>query len=614
MHKGEIISMKEQTHHPLLTSLLEQFALSPFTPPGNVGKWQSFLNRLDHILVYDLDNTYLLVFKKIFKEATEGIAIHFLDEDRIEANPALCRMLQQSCSEVNRWNLRDFALHFDPRTRMTVRKELETNGSYHGEAILTASDHTPITVWLTIDTIYNDATRQPTHRVAMITDISQLEASRRQLHFIATHDQLTQLPNRTMLIKKLDLILARHRRDHQKGALLFIDLDNFKTINDTAGHAVGDHVLIECTSRIARQLRPHDTFGRLGGDEFLIILEGLHHRESAAYMARKILHALKKPFHCDEKVFELGASIGIAFFPQHGIRSEPLIHHADLAMYQAKKRGKNRFFYYNESLERTIHTNHRIEQALRSALEHDGFHLLYQPIIDAMTGRVVSVEALLRMNDTTVPSHNEPDVFIAIAEQSGLILKIGQWVFHEACRQLAEWRTEGVEDLVVAVNVSRRQLNDESWDDFVHETLHQYHLSPAQIDLEITETALMTSPGSGVEAIRRLKRAGFHISIDDFGTGFSSLSNLKNFSMDKLKIDKSFIRGIMTNGSDHAIVAASITLGHAMGLTVIAEGVETDAQRRKLLQSGCDEIQGFLLGRPGTAEETLRLLRQTHSE
>ena len=605
--------MKAQTYHHLLTSLLERFDLSPSAPPAGPVHWQAFLKALDPLLPNEQDNTYLLVFKKIFDEATEGIAIQFLEKDCIEVNPAFCRMVRQSCTTVDKWSLQDFALHFDPRTRMSARRDLAANGSYHGEAIMTASDHTPITVWLTIDTIYDDATRQPTHRVAMITDISQLEASRRQLHFVATHDQLTQLPNRTMLIKKLDLILASHRRNHKKGALLFIDLDNFKTINDTAGHAVGDRVLIECTSRIARQLRPHDTFGRLGGDEFLIVLEGLHHRESAAYMARKILHTLKKPFHCDEKVFELGASIGIAFFPQHGTRSETLIHHADLAMYQAKKRGKNRFFYYNQSLEKAIRTNHRIEQALRSALEHDGFHLLYQPIIDAMTGRVVSVEALLRMSDTTVPSHNEPDVFIAIAEQSGLILKIGQWVFHEACRQLAEWRAEGVEDLVIAVNISRRQLNDESWDDFVRETLQQYHLSPTQIDLEITETALMTSPGSGVEAIRRLKRAGFHISIDDFGTGFSSLSNLKNFSMDKLKIDKSFIGGIMTNGSDHAIVAASITLGHAMGLTVIAEGVETDAQRRKLLQSGCDEMQGFLLGRPGTAEETLRLLRQTHS-
>jgi len=603
--------MKAHTHHHLLASLLERFALSPSTPPADPKQWQAFLTMLDHLLLHAQDSTYLLVIKKIFDEATEGIAIHFLDQDHIEANPAFCRMIRRRCEEVHTWNLKDFSLHFDPQTRMAVRKGLETEGCYQGEALLTASDHTPITVWLTIDTIYDETTRQPTQRVAMVTDISQIEASRKQLHFIATHDQLTQLPNRIMLIKKLDLILARHRRHQQQGALLFVDLDNFKTINDTAGHAVGDRVLIECTTRIAEQLRPHDTFGRLGGDEFLIILEDLRYRESAAYMARKILRALKKPFFHDEKVFELGASIGITFFPQHGTRSETLIHHADLAMYQAKKRGKNRFFYYNKSLERVIRIHHTIEQALRSALKEDGFYLLYQPIIDAMTGRVVSVEALLRMKDTTVPSHNEPDVFISIAEQSGLILKIGQWVFHEACRQLADWRTKGVKDLVMAVNLSRKQLNDESWDDFVRETLQQYHLSPAQIDLEITETALMTSPSSGVDAIRRLKRAGFHISIDDFGTGFSSLSNLKNFSMDKLKIDKSFIRGIMTNGSDHAIVAASVALGHAMGLTVIAEGVETDAQRRKLLQSGCDEMQGFLLGRPGTADEIFHRIQQT---
>jgi len=550
---------------------------------------------------------YADVIKKIFDEATEGIAIHFLDENRINVNQAFCHMLQHDCTEVETWDMRTFRRHFSSRALLAIRHAVKTQGRFQGEAVLKRRDQSLLTVWLSIDTIYDNKSGLPTHRVAMVTDISQLEASRKQLHFFATHDQLTQLPNRTLLLQKLDTILTRHRRQHHTGALLFVDLDNFKSINDMAGHTVGDRILIECTSRIAQQLRSRDTFGRLGGDEFLIILENIHHRESAAYIARKILHALKEPFVDNENIFELGASIGITFFPENGTKSETLIHQADLAMYQAKKRGKNRFQYYNRSFEMILQHDYTIEQSLRSALDYEGFHLLYQPIIDATSGRIVSVEALLRLRDKKLPAHNAPDVFIPVAERSGLVLQIGQWVFDKVCRQLSLWREHGMDDLVVAVNLSRRQLSDESWSDFVSETLQHYHLAPSIIDFEITETALMASRESSYETIRKLKQSGFRIAIDDFGTGYSSLANLKHFSTDKLKIDKSFIGGMMNNESDQAIVAASVALGHALGLKVVAEGVETDEQHQHLLASGCDEMQGFLLGRPTTPEEIQKL-------
>jgi len=553
---------------------------------------------------------YADVIKKIFDEATEGIAIHFLDENRISVNQAFCHMLQHDCADIGTWDLRTFRRHFSSKALLEIRHAVKTQGRFQGETVLKRKDHSLLTVWLSIDTIYDSSSGQPTHRVAMVTDISQLETSRKQLHFFATHDQLTKLPNRTLLLQTLDTILVRHRRQHRTGALLFVDLDNFKSINDMAGHTVGDRILIECTSRIARQLRSQDTFGRLGGDEFLIILEDIHHRESAAYIARKIIHALKEPFIDNEHIFELGASIGISLFPEHSTKSETLIHQADLAMYQAKKRGKNRFQYYNRSFEIILQHDYSIEQSLRSALEDEGFYLLYQPIIDIASGRIVSVEALLRLHDKELTAYNAPDIFIPVAERSGLVLRIGQWVFDQVCHQLSLWRKEGMDDLVVAINLSRRQLSDESWSDFVSETLQHYRLSPSQIDFEITETAFMASRESSYETIRKLKKSGFRIAIDDFGTGYSSLANLKHFSTDKLKIDKSFIGGMLNNESDRAIVAASVALGHALGLKVVAEGVETPEQHQHLLGSGCDEVQGFLLGRPSTPEEIRQRLTQ----
>ncbi|WP_456451417.1 EAL domain-containing protein [Hydrogenimonas sp.] len=554
---------------------------------------------------------YLNVIKKIFEDATEGILIASVDGERIDVNDAFCRMFDISPEEVPGFRPSDYWEFLKEGTMEEIEEALKAKGSFHGEVTIQRRDGEELLAWLTLDTVYNES-GEATHQVAMLTDISELEASRKKLHFTATHDTLTKLPNRMLLFEKLGEALKKSHRKGASGALFFIDLDNFKEINDTAGHKAGDKVLQECSQRITSVLRETDTFGRLGGDEFLLIIEEIDNVDAPMHVAKKIIDQINRPFHIGEEIFELGASIGIALFPEDSIDAEELIQFADMAMYRAKEKGKNRFQYYSRSLDNSIRRHYMIERALKDALRHASFYLLYQPQVQIATGKITGVEALLRVDESIIGLIS-PGEFIPIAEESDLILKIGHWVFDEACRQIAAWRKEGVENLLVAINLSRRQLMDEGWTDFVRETIDHYGVDPANIELEITETTFMHSRQSGYKTIKKLQQRGFRFSIDDFGTGYSSLANLKHFTVDKLKIDRSFIDDIITNEFDRAIVHASVALAHALGLTVIAEGVEHEEQKKMLLDMGCDELQGYLFSHPVPASRIPTLLKSTSS-
>ncbi|BDY13366.1 sensor domain-containing protein [Hydrogenimonas cancrithermarum] len=550
---------------------------------------------------------YLNVIKKIFEDATEGIFIASLDGSYFEVNEAFCTMLGIPCEKLERIDLQGLARFFTAQTFETISKSLETEGCFHGEVVVLREDASNLLAWLTVDTVYNEQ-HVANYHVAMLTDISELQKSREKLRYTATHDALTKLPNRMLLFEKLDEALSRARRTGRSGALFFIDLDNFKEINDTMGHSAGDMVLIECANRIRSLLRDSDIFGRLGGDEFLLIVENFKCVDGSIRVAEKVIGALNRPFRVGDVEYDLGSSIGIVIFPDDSDEREELVQYADMAMYRAKEQGKNRFHFYSRALDNDVKRHYRIERALKEALADERFFLLFQPQIALRDGDVTGVEALLRI-DERVMGRMSPAEFIPVAEESDLILKIGKWVFEACCRQIAAWRKrEGIHDLTVAVNLSRRQLMDEGWAHFVAETLQTYEIDPGRIEFEITETTFVHIRKRGYETIKRLQALGCRFSIDDFGTGYSSLANLKQFTVDKLKIDKSFIDEIVENDSDRAIVRASVALAHALGLSVIAEGVESEKQKRILAQMGCDEIQGYLFSRPVKPEEIPPLL------
>jgi diguanylate cyclase (GGDEF)-like protein len=446
----------------------------------------------------------------------------------------------------------------------------------------------------------------------MLTDISELQKSRERLRFTATHDMLTGLPNRALLFERLDEAVNRSIRSGMGGALLFIDLDNFKEVNDTVGHSAGDKVLVECAERIRVVLRKGDIFGRLGGDEFLLIVENLRDEEAPMSIAQKILEALRRPLKVGEESFEIGASIGIALFPKDSGQREELIQYADMAMYRAKEQGKNRFNYYSRKMDRMIRNHYKIERRLKEALSSEGFFLLYQPQIEIASGRIVGVEALLRLDESKAPGC-PPSKFIPIAEESELIHRIGEWVVHEACRQVRRWLDDSGVAPLVAINLSRRQLADEGLADKLKQIIEGYRLDPSHFELEITETTFIRLGEAGYRGISRLQQKGFQISIDDFGTGYSSLSNLKNFNMDKLKIDRIFISDLESDESDRAITEASVNLAHALGLKVVAEGVETPGQLEILREMGCDEMQGYLYSPPVPPETISEMLRENAS-
>ncbi|WP_201351802.1 sensor domain-containing protein [Hydrogenimonas urashimensis] len=551
---------------------------------------------------------YLNVIKKIFEDATEGIMIASREGHYLEVNDAFCRMLGIMKHQLPGYRLVDFRPFFDDETMENIVSSLEEKNLFHGEVTIRRRDATKLLAWLSIDTVFNEK-GEATYRVAMLTDISELQSSREKLHFTATHDMLTKLPNRMHLFERLDGALKRAKRYGGKGALFFIDLDNFKEINDTAGHGAGDRVLIECSRRIKNVLRETDTFGRLGGDEFLLITENIKQADASMHVAQKILREINHPFVVGEESYDLGASIGIAFFPDDSSEAEELVQFADMAMYRAKEKGKNRFQYYSKSLDSNVKRHYMIERALKDALRRESYYLLYQPQLGLKKEKVTGVEALLRV-DETILGLISPAEFIPIAEESDLIIKIGKWVFKECCRQIVRWRKEGIEDLLVAVNLSRKQLMDESWSAFVETTIQRYDVDPSNIEFEITETTFMHSKKQGYRTITSLQKMGFRFSIDDFGTGYSSLANLKQFTLDKLKIDRTFIMDIEKNESDRAIVKASIALAKALGLSTIAEGVETEKQKEILKEMGCDEMQGYLFSKPVPPTHIASLLRK----
>jgi diguanylate cyclase (GGDEF)-like protein len=436
------------------------------------------------------------------------------------------------------------------------------------------------------------------------------KAAEDKLAFLAHHDPLTKLPNRLLLRDRFEQAVASMRRKGGHAAMLFIDLDSFKEINDSLGHEVGDELLKQVAERLQSCVRPTDTVSREGGDEFVVLLTGLTEPDAVLRVARQILASMERPFEIAGSSLHTTLSVGISVFPQDGTDFETLRRNSDAALFVAKDGGRNTYRFFDEQMNRDVLDRLQLQASLRYALKNQEFRLHYQPQTRLRDGRVIWMEALIRWQRADGPLVG-PAEFIAVAEQCGLIIPIGEWVLNEACREAVKWREAGLPGVGVAVNLSVAQFRRGNILNAVAAALQHSGLPPASLELELTESLLLHDSGTALETLRALKKIGVKLSIDDFGTGYSSLAYVKRLPVDKLKIDRSFIRELVESAEDAAIVRAIIQLGHTLELEVVAEGVETDAQLDFLRNNGCDQIQGFLISHPVAPADLERIAPQT---
>ncbi|MDY6944762.1 MAG: EAL domain-containing protein [Pseudomonadota bacterium] len=440
-----------------------------------------------------------------------------------------------------------------------------------------------------------------------------LEDANARLHHQATHDALTGLANRVLLEDRLSRAIALAEHSATRFAVLLLDLDRFKLVNDSLGHHAGDELLKEVAARLQQILRRGDTLARLGGDEFVMIIDAISERSAAQAVASKIIAAIGQRFGVLSIDVHTSASIGISLYPEDGRGVDALLANADVAMYRAKYSGGNTFQFFTAEMNLQAQQRLVLESGLRRALANGEFELHYQPKVDVLSGRVNSAEALLRWRD---PSRGlvPPGEFIPLAEEIGLILQIGDWVLREACRQARRWQLEGLPAVRIAVNVAAHQFRQANFVASVRAALASAQLEPCHLELEITETAVMLNASASASVLQQLSRLGVHISIDDFGTGYSSLAYLRSFPLDKLKIDRSFIGSLPDNAENAAIVNAIVSLSHNLDLHVIAEGVETQLQLDYLRKIGCDQYQGYLFSAPLPADAFANLIRSRQLE
>ena len=441
----------------------------------------------------------------------------------------------------------------------------------------------------------------------------QLERANAQLEHAATHDSLTGLPNRVLLADRLAQATAQSERYSRGFAVLVVDLDRFKSINDSLGHTAGDDMLKEVAQRLSRLLRKADTLARLGGDEFVLVLNEIAGPRDAENVASKVLASLADPVVLSGIDVQISASIGISVFPEDGVDSDTLLKHADAAMYHAKKNGRSSFQFFAPVMNVFARERLELESGLRRALAQGEFELHYQPKVDVSSGRIDSAEALIRWRNPK-RGLTAPSGFIPIAEETGLIVPIGEWVLYEACRQARAWQKSGMRPLRIAVNLSAQQFKQKSLVTTVREALAAADLDPAYLELELTESAVMQDAESSIQVLRQLSSLGVRISVDDFGTGYSSLSYLRRLPLDKLKIDRSFIREVAASRDDAEIVRAIVSLAHSLHLKVIAEGVETAEQLSFLRGLGCDQYQGFHCSPPVPADEFEKMMNSVPND
>ncbi len=551
-------------------------------------------------------NDQLLLAEKVFVNSGEAIAVTDATGQVLSTNPAFTRVTGYDAEEIRGQTLRRLQSgRQSPEFYQEFWRRLLTEGQWQGEIWNRRKSGEIFPEWLTISAVRNSV-GETTQYVASFTDITATKAAQERIEFLAYHDPLTNLPNRLLGQDRIGQAIAHGQRHGTQMALLLMDLDRFKLVNDSYGHSAGDRLLQAVADRLRQAVRQEDSLCRLSGDEFLIVLFEVLDNHGVSTKCEAILRDLSRPFDLDGRQLSTSFSIGVAMFPTDGTDAETLMRNADTALYEAKKGGRNTYRFFDERMNQDVVHYVRTREELQRALDRQEFVLHYQPqILLGQAGepdRVVGAEALVRWR------HPErglvmPGDFIAIAEESGLILSLGAWVLREACRQAAAWRRAGLPIHVMAVNLSAVQFHDPRLTDLVLQTLTETGLEPAGLELELTETMLFEDQERVLGAVERLKAQGVGLSIDDFGTGYSSLAYLKRFKVDKLKIDRSFVRNLPQSEEDQAIVQAMIQIARSLKLTTVAEGIEDVALAERLRALGCDQGQGYLYARPLPAAE-----------
>ena len=554
-------------------------------------------------------------YRAIFEDAVVGIFQMTPEGRPLSVNRALAQMHgydspEQLLAEVSNTARQLFV---DPGRMDELRQMLDGNGVVRGAEIeVYRRDRTKKWVLMSLRAV-RDINGKTVLDEGIVEDISDRKVAEERVQFLAYYDALTGLPNRTLLRDRLSKALASARRRKDKVALLFLDLDRFKIINDSLGHSVGDLFLQNVAERLKTWAREQDTVARAGGDEFVIVLTAVKDASDAAVAARRLMDTITAEFVVQGHSLGISCSIGISIFPEHGTDGEILIKNADAAMYCAKESGHNNFRFYTKDMNAQAVERLTLETSLRLALEKKELFLVYQPQMEIATGRITGLEALLRWQHPElglVP----PDKFIRIAENSGLIMPIGEWVLRTACSQARKWQDEGLLAVPVAVNVSAVQFRQAGFCELIRMVLNQTGLGPQYLELELTESLLLANADVTLSVIQELKAMGLTLAIDDFGTGYSSFSYLRQFQVSRLKIDRSFIRYVAVKPDDAAITIAIISMAKSLNLKVIAEGVEDEAQMSFLREHQCDEIQGYYFSKPLTVDKVADKLRGGNPE
>ena len=550
-------------------------------------------------------------FRSIFENATEGIFQTSPDGRYLNVNPALAAIYGFSSGAELIASIGDIQhqIYTDPSRRaefMRLMRETGVVTNFVSEIRRKGGDY----IWISENArAVQDEAGNLLFYEGTVEDITDSKLNQEKLEYQASHDPVTQLPNRLLMNDRLRQMMLSAQRSKSIVAVALVDLDHFKLINDTFGHNRGDQLLQTMSHRMLACVREADTVGRLGGDEFVLLLSGAGRGEAMSQVVQRVLQTIARPSQIEGRELSVSCSVGVSIFPRDGRDVQTLLKNADTAMYKAKELGRNNFQFYSPEMNTVITERLEMQSALRSAVEHKQFALLYQPKVNLVTGQIAGMEALLRVKGEN-GELSLPENFITLAEETGLIVQIGEWVMREACNFNKSLQERGLPPMRVAINLSARQLTRYDLVRAVEQALQHAELSAEYLELELTESMVMHDPEGVIATLAQLQALGIQLSIDDFGTGYSSLSYLKRFPVASLKIDQSFVRELGQDENAAAIVKAIVSLGHSLDMKVIAEGVETEKQMSFLLENRCDAMQGFLFSRPLSAGEFALLVER----